>query len=219
MISAMKQHAMKQHAVKKQILNLVICICLLMPMPSLAIEKPDLVIQQTVQTLIDEFTSQRDLFESDQRKLFALVDRIALPLFDFNRISKLVLAKNWKRASEQQRSEFGEEFRKLLIGTYATALFQYTGNETMTFTGSTITERKGWKFAKVQSEVTLAGSAPIPVEYSLILGKDDHWKIYNLSIDGLNMVTNYRETYGSTISSKGLDGLIESMKQSNARNF
>jgi phospholipid transport system substrate-binding protein len=192
----------------------------MLPMLANAMQKPDQVIESTVQTLIDEFTSQRSEFEADKRKLFAMVDRVAVPLFDFERISKLVLAKYWKKASTGQRQAFSDEFRKLLIGTYATALFQYTGNETVVFTGSKITERKGRKFAVVSSEVSLGnGGPPIPVDYSMLLNGDDQWKIYNLTIDGLNMITSYRSTYGSAITSEGLDGLIDSMKAVNAKNY
>ena len=115
-----------------------------------------------VQNLIDEFISQRDEFEQDKTKLFAMVDRVAVPLFDFDRISKLVLAKYWKKATPEQRETFSEEFRKLLIGTYATALFQYTGNESVNFTGSKITERKGRQFAVVNSQVSLGTTRRSP---------------------------------------------------------
>ena len=71
-----------------------------------------------------------------------MVDELASPLFDFAYVSKLVLAKSWKSATETQRNEFAVEFKRLLIITYATALFQYTGEEKMTFVGSDLKERK-----------------------------------------------------------------------------
>ena len=135
------------------ICRLLICVGLLMPVSSLAQEEPHVLIEKTVQSLLDEFTSQREVLEADKRELYALVDRVAAPLFDLKRISKLVLANHWKQASPQQREEFTEEFKKLLIGTYATALFNYTGDEKITFTGSEITERKGRKSAVVRSEI------------------------------------------------------------------
>ena len=204
---------------KQSVSRLLICVGLLMPVSSLALEEPDVLIETTVQSLLDEFTSRRDALEADKRELFALVDRVAAPLFDLKRISKLVLANHWKQASPQQREEFTEEFKKLLIGTYATALFKYTGNEKITFTGSEITERKGRKSAEVKSEVTLSGRPPILVDYWLLLGKDERWRIYNLEVSGLNMVTSYRNTYAAAIGGLGLDGVIESMKQANAKNL
>ena len=197
----------------------VVLLTLAMPVPAVALDKPQQEIEETVQSLLDQFTEQRTAYEADQRALFALVDRVATPLFDFERIAKLVLAKHWKRASAAQRSAFSDEFKKLLIGTYATALFKYTGDETMVFTGSEIRESRGRHFARVSSEVTLSGGPPIPVDYSLILGEGERWKIYNLTISGLNMVKNYREIYGSAIGKLGIDGMLDSIKQANAKNF
>ncbi len=181
-------------------------------------DMPHLEIEAAVQTLLDEFTRQRAVFEGDKRQLFTLVDSVASPLFDLPRIAKLVLASHWKKASEPQRAAFAQEFKKLLIGTYATALFQYTGKERMTFLSSEIAERRGRKTAKVLSELSLgSGAAPIAVEYALLLNAQRRWQIYNLTISGLNMITNYRNTYGAAIDNSGLDGLLESMQKTNAK--
>lgn len=180
-------------------------------------EEPQTLIERTVQELLDQFTARRAELESDQQALFALVDQVASPLFDFERIAKLVLAKNWRRADDAQRAAFQRAFRKLLIATYATALHKYSGDERMTFTASNITERKGRKFAQVSSEVTLAdGAEPIAVEYALLLGKDGGWKIYNLTVGSLNMIVNYRNTYAAAIGERGLDGVIDEMKRAAA---
>ncbi len=189
---------------------------LLLPMSAMAAETPHRALEDAVQTLLDEFTSQRRVFEEDKNKLYELVERVAVPLFDFQRISKLVLASHWKQASVRQRQEFSAQFKDLLIRTYATALFKYTGNEKMVFIGSEITERNGRKFAVAKSEVTLGDAPAVAVDYALILGADGDWKIYNLTINGLNMVTNYRNTQGASIERLGLDGMLALMKQANA---
>ena len=199
---------------------LAVCLGLLVaaPTPAQPPEDPQPAIEEAVQILLDEFSVRRAEFESDPRELFALVERVVVPLFDLKRISRLVLATHGRQASPAQREAFGEAFKKLLIGTYATALFKYTGDQKMTFTGSKITERKGRKFAVVNSEVSLSGgSSPVAVVYALILDQDDAWKIYNLTIDGINLVINYRNAYAESIASQGLDGVIESMQASNAK--
>ncbi len=178
---------------------------------------PEKSIEQAVQNLLDEFSNRRSELQSDKEALYTMVDRLARPHFDFDRISKLILAKNWKKADEAQRTAFTNEFRTLLIRTYATALFQYTGKEKMIFEPGEIKERKGVKSATVNSEVKLSDGPGIPVIYSMILGNDQQWKIYNLKIAGVNMVTNYRQTYGASIRNQGIDGLIESMREANAR--
>lgn len=190
------------------------------PAPAAAPEAPQALIERTVQELLDQFTARRAELEADKPALFQLVDQVAAPLFDFERIAKLVLAQNWRRAGDAQRAEFRDAFRKLLIATYATALHQYSGDERMTFTASKITERKGRKFAEVQSEITLAdGAEPIAVEYALLLDERGMWKIYNLTVGSLNMIVNYRNTYAAAIGARGLDGVIDEMKRAGAGDF
>ncbi len=178
---------------------------------------PEQDIGGAVQQLLDEFTSRREELKKDKEMLYQMVDDITRPYFDFDKISKLILAKNWKAASDRQRKGFSEEFQQLLIRTYATALFKYTGKEKMKFTSSKIKDRKGTKSATLESEVTLSEGPGIPVNYSLILGDDDIWKIYNMNIAGINLVTNYRKVYGASIRSMGLDALIQSMKDANSK--
>ena len=149
--------------------------------------------------------------------LYKLVDRIAGPIFDFNYISKLILAKSWKKASTEQRNQFSREFKRLIIVTYATALFRYTGNETMEFGETEIKERKGVKFGTVNTEVSINEGEPIPVVYSMIQS-DGQWKVYNLTVGNLNMVLNYRRVVQSTIHSEGIDGMIAKMKANNDKN-
>ncbi|MGR3913658.1 MAG: ABC transporter substrate-binding protein [Gammaproteobacteria bacterium] len=188
--------------------------------PARAQQPPGELIEGVVASLLKELTARRGELKDDKQKLFALVERIVVPVFDIPRISKLVMGKYWKRADAGQRADFSEEFKKLMIGSYATALFDYTGKETIAFTGTKRSERKGRKFAEVRSEVTLSSAnKPVPVDYSLLLGEDGKWRIYNLSIGGLNMITHYRATYAASIDSLGLDGLITSMKKVNSENY
>jgi phospholipid transport system substrate-binding protein len=87
----------------------------------------------------------------------------------------------------------------------------------MEFKSSQIKERNGIKSATVETEVNLSEGPGIQVTYSMVLDNSNNWKVYNMTIAGINMVTSYRKTYGASIRSLGLDGLIESMKDANAR--
>jgi phospholipid transport system substrate-binding protein len=202
------------------LLGMLLCACFgLVPVSEAqATPSPEQEISVAVDQLLSEFTTRRGELEGDRPALYDMVDRLTRPYFDFGKISKLVLAQNWKSASPAQREAFGDEFRKLLIRTYATALFQYTGKEKMDFNASEIKERGGRKSATVMSEVRLSEGPPIDVNYYMILGEDGHWKIYNMTIGGVNLVTNYRKTYGASIRSLGLDGLIDSMREANSVN-
>jgi len=161
-------------------------------------DDPAAVIDSTVQSLFDEFTASRERLELNKTELFVLVNDIASPLFDFN---------------------FAIEFKRLLIVTYATALFQYTGKETMSFGETGFREKKGVKLAKVNTEVFINEGAPISVVYDMIKKADGEWKIYNLTVGDLNMVLNYRNVIQSSIQSDGLDALILSMKENNQKHY
>ncbi len=178
-------------------------------------KQPNLVIQQTIDEVLDQFVMQRDVLAKDKRKLYRLVDELVSPLFDFSHIAKLVLAKSWKSADSDEKTQFEAEFKKLLIVTYATALFQYTGEEKMVFQGTKITKRKDRLFAKVDSEITLGQGNPIPIVYSMIQNRHKQWKIYNLKIGSLNMVLNYRNVIQASIRSNGLQGTIATIKENN----
>ena len=106
-----------------------------------------------------------------------------------------------------------------MVVTYATALFRYTGNETMSFGETAIKEVKGRQFATVNTEVVIGGEAPVPVVYSLLLDESGQWKIYNLTVGSLNLVINYRNVIQSTIQSEGLDGMIASIRENNEKNY
>ncbi len=181
-------------------------------------DDPATIIENTINTLLAAFSERHTQLNGNNRDLFDLVDRVASPLFDFNYISKLVLAKNWKKASAQQRKDFANEFKRLIIITYATALFQYTGNETITFNQSEIKEKKGAKFGTVNTEIHVSEGTTILVSYFLIQ-REQQWKIYNLTVGNLNMVLNYRNIFRASVLNKGLDGMISDMKNSNDKHY
>lgn len=181
-------------------------------------DDPAIIVEKTVNAVLDEFSKKRAHLQGNNQDLFELVNRIASPLFDFDYISKLVLAKSWKKASEQQRKMFAYEFKRLIIVTYATALFQYTGNETIAFSKSKIKEKKGIKFGTVNTEINLGAGGTIPVSYALIQ-RDHQWKIYNLTVGSLNMVLNYRNIIQASVRNEGLAGMIASLKSNNDKNY
>ncbi len=183
-------------------------------------DDPAVFIENTVRNLLAEFTAGRDEYEADRTALFEMVDRMASPAFGFRYMSKLVLARSWKTASARQREDFSEEFRRLMIVTYATGLTEYVGTETMEFRETKVREKKGTLLATVQTEVTINDNAPpLPVVYSLIRKKGENWKVYNLTVGSLNMVLNYRNVIQSLIHSEGLQGMIDNLRTNNDRNF
>ncbi len=174
---------------------------------------PDELVRTTINELIEELESRRGELQADKRKLYSMVENVVVPHFAVPVIARLVLARHWRSASESQRDAFADEFKKLLIRTYATALFEYTGKEKMEVRPPKMKE--GERRARVETEVTLPDGPPVPVNYSFLQDDAGEWKIYDVDIDGISLVTNYRSSYGQIIGQKGLDGLIADLKEKN----
>lgn len=171
---------------------------------------PEQLVRETTEKLLHEFKEQREVFVQDRAKLYALADRLVLPHFDFTRMARLVLGKNWRTANDDQRKRFTEEFRNLLVRTYATALFEYTGQKINYKAAKNIDTNE----VAVRTEVERGNGAPIPIEYYLYK-PDAEWKVFDVSVDGVSLVTNYRASYSATIQNKGLDTLIKEIADKN----
>ncbi len=158
--------------------------------------------------LIENTTTQvLEALKADTTKIHALVDKVVLPLFDFRKMSRLVLAKNWRKLSRKQRKRFVKEFRGLLVRTYSTALVQAAGKVSKI---EYSVKKRGSKKATVKSEVFQQGnSTPIKVDYVMYYNKKKHaWKVYNLKAEGVSLVTNYRSEFSNDIRKLGVNGLI-----------
>lgn len=183
-----------------------------------SVNEPLELVKQTSDRMLKAIKAERAEIEKDNARLFALVDEIVLPHFDFQKMAKLVLGKYWRQASDAQRRQFTDEFRFLLVRTYAAAMLEYTDQKIifLPFRGA-----PGDDDVVVQTEVDQAGGFPIPIDYKMYKDDAGQWKVYEVAIDGVGLVINYRASFSTEIRSKGgMDGLIGKLKQRNeeARN-
>jgi phospholipid transport system substrate-binding protein len=175
------------------------------PMP------PDQLVKETTTKVLKELTDHRDELKNDSQKLYQMVDQVVLPHFDFERMSRYVLGRYWRQATPEQQKQFVEQFRTLLVRTYATALFQYTGQK---ISYKPFHHDESSKRAVVQTQVERSDGPPIPIDYSLSLASDE-WKVYDIKIDNLSLVTNYRSQYGEIVQTQGMDKLISELSRKN----
>lgn len=173
---------------------------------------PDLLVKETTDKVLTELSSNRDTFMKDNNKLYDMVDSVVLPHFDFERMSKLVLGKHWRGANDDQRQKFIVEFKTLLVRTYATALFQYNGQKIVF---KPFRHGGGDEDAVVKTEIVPNDGPPIPMNYALSKSSDGKWRVFDIRIDGISLVTNYRTSYSSTIQTQGLDTLISLLAEKN----
>jgi phospholipid transport system substrate-binding protein len=178
----------------------------------LAIEAPDELVKRTATDVLEIVKSDKDIQAGDQAKIFALAEEKILPNFNFERVSRLVLGKNWTRATPEQKASFQAEFRTLLLRTYATALSKYK-DQKIEFLPLRMAD--GANTVTVKTKIIQSGAQPIAVDYSLAR-EDDTWKVYDIVIEAVSLVTNYRGQFSQEIRQNGLDSLIKKLADKNA---
>ncbi len=155
-------------------------------------------------------------FTKDFEQVSQFVEEIIYPHVDFNRISALVLGKHWKKADKSQREEFKKEFQKLLIRTYSRAFLAF---DEWSVRFLPLKLEPNAKKALVKTEVLQPGKQPIAVNYRMVLVKGD-WKVYDIIIEGISLVTNYRTSFKNEVKRTGsLDAVITNMSERNIEAF
>jgi len=180
---------------------------------SAAAEDPLQLVRKTADRVLAEVKDHKTELETAPDQVYELVDQIILPRFDFIRISRLVLGKYWRRASPDQRERFVKEFTELLIRTYALALLNYSDQEITYLPLRRVAQAVE---VTVNTRVSAAGAPPVPINYSLHLS-DDEWKVYDVTIDGVSLVSTYRSSFASQIRRFKMDGLLKRMSKLNKR--
>lgn len=140
------------------------------------------------------------------------IEELIVPHIDQIAMSKLALGKHWRTATPEQREQFVQEFKNLLIRTYKTSLVGYNDQtvDMLPFRPSEQQDR-----ATVRSAIKRAGGPPIPINYSLRYKPEDGWKVYDIVVEGVSLVTNYRSTFDREIATGGMDKLLVAMKNRN----
>lgn len=172
---------------------------------------PDVLVKNTANDVLEIIRKDKDIQSGDMRKISTLAEEKILPHFDFERMSRMVLGKHWSRASKEQQQQFVNEFRSLLIRTYASALTKYR-NQTIEY--KPMRAQPSDTDVTVRTQIVQPGSQPLPIDYSLIK-KEDGWKVYDVVIEGVSLVTNYRGQFSTEVRQSGMDGLIQRLADKN----
>jgi phospholipid transport system substrate-binding protein len=176
-----------------------------------ASEAPDVLVKRTADDVLAVVKSDKDIQAGNQQKIFALAEEKILPNFNFEKVSRLVLGKNWTKATPEQKAGFQEEFKTLLLRTYATALSKYK-NQVIEY--KPLRMEDGASSATVKTVILQPGGQPIAVDYSLEK-KGEDWKVYDIVIEGVSLVTNYRSQFAQEVRQNGLDSLIKKLADKN----
>ena len=195
----------------KKIISILLFFVVL---PAMATIGPEQLIRQTSDKVLDEIKSNAEKYREDPQRIYDLVNNVVLPHFDFSAMTDLALGRYSDDVSAEQRPAIINEFRRLLVRTYSTALLEYT-DQTLVYLPMEGSESDGE--VTVRTEIEQAGGFPIPINYSLRLG-DDGWKVFDISVDEVSLVTNYRSSFARAIKKDGVDGLIKTLRERNQIN-
>ncbi len=189
-------------------------ILLLLSSPALqaAVGAQQLVIDTSTRVL-ERLRQDQENLKANPELIYPLVEDLVLPHFDFERMSIWVLGKNWRKADSEQQKQFIDAFRTLLVRTYAKALLEYTDQEVRYLP---FHSEEDAKRVTVRTEIAQPAGVNIPLNYSMFLNREGKWKVYDISVDGVSLVTNYRTSFASEIRKGGIAKLLERLAEMNA---
>ena len=187
-----------------------------MPAPAFAAEEaaaaaataPDALVKDISTQVLDTLRNSPEIRAGDSAKAAELIQTIVLPHFDFVRMTRLAVGKNWRSATPEQQQELTSLFRDLLVRTYSNALTQYR-DQTLEFKPARAGSAPD--IMQVPTEIVQSGAQPVAVEY-VLQKQGDAWKVFDIVVMGTSLVINYRNTFEQKISQAGIDGLIQSLK-------
>jgi len=172
---------------------------------------PEQVIMDASERMLNILRTEGNTVRKDKERIYALIEEIILPHIDIEKMSRWVLGKHWRKATPEQRTQFAGQFRILLMRTYATAMTEYSGQS---FNYLPLRANPGDADVVVKTELKQPGGYPIPISYSLYLANSE-WKVYDVTIDGISLVGNYRTSFSAQIKRSGFEDLINRLAERN----
>ncbi len=171
------------------------------------------VVQQTVGGVLDRLAEERAQIDAHPERIYDLIQELVLPHFDFVSMSKWVLGRsNWSDASEGQRDTFVDQFRTLLVRTYAKALLEYSQEKVKIID---VMDNPKSNLVTVKTEVKQpGGESGIPINYRMHISGGE-WKVVDVAVDGISLVRSYRGSFASEINANGLDSLLAKLVEKN----
>lgn len=172
---------------------------------------PDSIVQNVTEEVLKILREDKDIQSGNINKLGDLVDSKVLPHFNFRRMTQLAVGKGWRQANAAQQDELEKQFRDLLLRTYANAVVSYRDQK---FVYKPLKMQPEETDVLVRTEIVQPSGGRIQIDYSMEK-KDQGWKVYDVIVGGISLVTNYRETFAQEISKGGIDGLIHTLTEQN----
>jgi phospholipid transport system substrate-binding protein len=173
---------------------------------------PDVLIKNVTNEVLDIVRKDKEIQSGNTKKAMELIEAKVLPHFNFTRMTQLALARDWRQANPSQQKVLTDEFRALLVRTYSKAITEYK-NQTIDF--RPFSAKPGETDVRVRTEIKQSGAGK-NIELDYYLEKSGAaWKVYDIEVGGISLVTNYRESFASEVRNNGIDGLVKSLQAKN----
>jgi phospholipid transport system substrate-binding protein len=191
---------------------LVMILSLMMSLSIFAAEAPDVFVKKIANEVFEILKTDKDLRSGNKEKAYKISEEKIMPFFNFDRISKLVLGKAYPAATKEEQEAFKKEFRTMLVKTYGSALLRFK-DQTLNYKQARFEPTD--EEVLIKTEVLQPGAPPLPIDY--MLEKDGNsWKVFDIIIEGVSLVTNYRGQFGNEIRQNGMASLITKLAEKNA---
>lgn len=192
----------------KRVLLILAMSCLTATTAGAVTASPDEVIREAVNLLDEGLDSRRDELAADHQALYAFIDGILLPRFEREFSARAVLGKHWKDATEEQRSRFIDAFYTTLLQRYAEYVLEFDTDrvEVLPFRGDA-----DGRYSTVRTNVRQDDGTKVPVHYDLVKAKDT-WRMWNVKVEGVSYVKNYRTELDEEIKSSSLEAVIQRLE-------
>ena len=172
---------------------------------------PEALAKSVTDEVLAIVRADKEIQLGNRKKVLELVESKIVPHFNFTRMTQLAMGRNWRQASAEQQKLLVDEFRMLLVRTYTAAFTQYR-NETVEYRPTRM--KPGDTDVVVQSYINRPGGQPVAVNYGMEKTRDG-WKVYNVTVEGVSLVENYRNTFNTEIQKSGVEGLIRTLSERN----
>ena len=181
--------------------------------PALAAQEnaPDVLVKTVTLEVVDLITKDKEIKSGNRAKLIDLIEAKVLPHFNFPSMTALAMGQNWNKANADQKKRLTDEFRTLLVRTYASALAAYSEQK---FDFRPLRAKPTDTDVTVNVRVLQPGAQPVTIDYSMEKTAAG-WKVYDVMVGGVSLVANYRTEFATTVRDSGIDGLIKTLQAKN----
>jgi phospholipid transport system substrate-binding protein len=166
---------------------------------------PEELVKKITQDVLDAIKSDKQLASGDRQKALQLAEEKILPHVDFEEATRVAVGRSWSQASPEQKKRLVEEFRRMLVRTYSSAISTYEGQ---TMKVLPVRMKPGDTEVTVRNQYIRAGGKPVQIDYAMHK-TGSGWKIYDIVVEGVSLVLTYRSEFDAVVKQEGIDGLIK----------